>query len=420
MWDLYRFRTGTTTGTFPTAQRIMTIGGPPGNELQFFFAPNVSELGLSTGGPSGSSADGGDGRQSSHWKTSNGLCGSAPGLIGIMDPAIPSGCRRFITANDELAANILGYNFESNVPPPAPPPPPPAPPNDNFANAHLMSGCNGSNLGTNIAATREVGEPANPVSPGSTRSVWYQWTAPSTGAAIIDTNGSEYDTILAVYTGSALGGLTHVDSDDDTGDGTNSLVTINVTQGVTYRIAVDGFNNGGSGGDAGKFQLNWRASCAAANTVQLSQSSYNVNEGTATLAISVTRSGNTSAPATVKYATSDATDVNFICNPSTAGQIFGAASRKCDYHIAAGRLRFAAGETSKMIVLSLVNDVYVEGSETLTITLSNPTGALLARQTLRPSRSPTTTLPVSRIRSTARLSMCACFMSICFRVNPIR
>ncbi|HEY6045347.1 MAG TPA: Calx-beta domain-containing protein, partial [Pyrinomonadaceae bacterium] len=100
------------------------------------------------------------------------------------------------------------------------------------------------------------------------------------------------------------------------------------------------------------------------------------------LSINVTRTGNTAGPATVKYATSDATDVNFLCNPNTLGQIVGAASRKCDYHIAAGRLRFAAGETSKTIVLSIVNDVYVEGSETLTVGLSSATGASLGSPNL--------------------------------------
>ena len=111
------------------------------------------------------------------------------------------------------------------------------------------------------------------------------------------------------------------------------------------------------------------------NVVQFSASSYNVNEGDSYAAINVTRTGDLSAPATVKYLTSDATDVNFNCNPSTAGQITGAASRKCDYHIGSGRLRFAAGEASKQMSLSIVNDVYVEGSEVLTISLSNPTGA---------------------------------------------
>ena len=383
MWDLFRFRTGTTAGTFPTAERIMTIGGPSGNSLHFFFAPGLTELGLSNGGPSGSTSNFGDGRQSSHWKQSDACLNqpSAPNLIGIMDPIISSNCRRAITTNDEVAANIMGYNFESNVAPPPAPTPPPAPPNDNFANAQAVAGCNGSMLGTNVGATKEVGEQANPVSTSSTRSVWYSWIAPSTGSATIDTSGSDFDTILSVWTGSALGSLTLVPngSNDDVVSGTvvTSTVTINVTQGVTYRIAVDGFNNGGSGGDTGQIQLNWRASCALVNTVQLSQSSYTVNESAGSLAITVTRSGNTSGAATVKYATSGATDVNFNCNPATAGQVVGAHSRKCDYHIASGRLRFGAGETSKIIVLSLVNDVYVEGGENLTITLSNSTGATL-------------------------------------------
>ena len=110
-------------------------------------------------------------------------------------------------------------------------------------------------------------------------------------------------------------------------------------------------------------------------TVQFDQASYTVSEGSAFATINVTRTGDTSAPSTVKYATSDATDVNFVCNPSTGGQPTGAASRKCDYHITVGRLRFAAGETSKPIILSIVNDVYVEPSESLTITLSTPTSA---------------------------------------------
>jgi hypothetical protein len=113
------------------------------------------------------------------------------------------------------------------------------------------------------------------------------------------------------------------------------------------------------------------------STIQLSAASYSVSEGQLFATINVTRTGDLSGTSTVKYATSDATDVNFQCNPNTAGQATGFASRKCDYHIAVGRLRFAAGETTKQIVLSVVDDVYVEGPETFTLTLSNPTGATL-------------------------------------------
>ena len=118
------------------------------------------------------------------------------------------------------------------------------------------------------------------------------------------------------------------------------------------------------------------------SSVQFSASNYSVNESSDFTTIVVTRAGDTSTPATVKYSTNDLTDVNFRCNPATQGQITGAASRKCDYHISVGRLRFAAGETSKQIILSVVRDVYVEGPEALTITLSSPTGATLGNTSI--------------------------------------
>src|SRR5207248_4215098 len=102
-------------------------------------------------------------------------------------------------------------------------------------------------------------------------------------------------------------------------------------------------------------------------TVQLSATSYSVGEGDGFATITVNRSGDLSAPSTVKYATSDSTDVNFKCDPTTAGQATGVASRKCDYHLAVGRLRFAAGESSKQIQVSIVDDVFVEGPETFTL-----------------------------------------------------
>src|SRR5437763_16116536 len=53
VWDLYRFRTGTTSGTFSTDQRIMTIGigNPPNTDSlqQYLFPDNGNtQQGLST------------------------------------------------------------------------------------------------------------------------------------------------------------------------------------------------------------------------------------------------------------------------------------------------------------------------------------------------------------------------------------
>ena len=64
----------------------------------------------------------------------------------------------------------------------------------------------------------------------------------------ITTAGSGFDTLLAVYRGSSVSGLTLVSngSNDDYGGTAQSQVTISVTAGVAYQIAVDG-RNGASG-----------------------------------------------------------------------------------------------------------------------------------------------------------------------------
>src|SRR5436305_1314396 len=95
------------------------------------------------------------------------------------------------------------------------------PANDNFANAAIISGIAGQVLGSNTNASLEVGEPAlvstttGIALQGST--VWYQWTAPSSGNVTFDTIGSSFDTVLRVATGSAVDSLTDVAGDDDSG-----------------------------------------------------------------------------------------------------------------------------------------------------------------------------------------------------------
>ena len=261
MWDLYRFRTGTTTATFTNAQRVLTIGGTP-DPLQFYFVPGQSELGLSNGGPSGATDNGADGNQSSHWKQASLNGGVILGYIGIMDPRIPSNLERDVTTNDLGALDIFGFNSNTV-------PPPPPPPNDNFASAQVLSGCSGTVNGTNAGATKEPGEPnhlsttSDPTGGGS-RSIWYQWQAPSSGSVTFATEGSNFDTVMGVYTGTSVSALTVIGQHDDVGgpNGTDktSSVTFNATAGTVYSIAVDGYNNGGSGGDFGSITLTWTAS----------------------------------------------------------------------------------------------------------------------------------------------------------------
>ena len=87
----------------------------------------------------------------------------------------------------------------------------------------------------------------------------------------------------------------------------------------------------------------------------LSVADANVEEAPgAALAFAVTLDRARHAAVTVDYATSDGTAV--------AG---------ADYTAASGRLTFAAGETSKTVEVTVLDDGHDEGSETLTLTLSN-------------------------------------------------
>jgi hypothetical protein len=127
---------------------------------------------------------------------------------------------------------------------------PTAPANDNFSTAQPLSGPEVVRPGdSNDGATKEPGEPAHAGNPGGA-SIWYSWTAPGSGRAIVETAGSDFDTVLAVYAGSSVGSLTEIGSNDDVAPGSDisSRVDFEAVGGQTYKIAVDGF--GGATGTA--------------------------------------------------------------------------------------------------------------------------------------------------------------------------
>lgn len=195
---------------------------------------------------------------------------ASPNLL--MEPNITSALNHTVAPPSDLTFLLLrdiGWNSAS--PSPTPTPSPPA--NDNFAAAQVISGCSGSVNGTNVSATKESGEPDH-ASSGGTRSVWYQWVAPSTSSVTITTAGSSYDTVMGVYTGSAVNSLTTIGTNDDVVSGdTSSRVIFNATGGVVYKIAIAGFNNQNSGGDFGQFKLNWTVTnCGPSIELKLEQS----------------------------------------------------------------------------------------------------------------------------------------------------
>jgi uncharacterized repeat protein (TIGR01451 family)/uncharacterized delta-60 repeat protein len=126
------------------------------------------------------------------------------------------------------------------------------PANDNFTNAQVIINASGSILGSNLGATLETGEPVIAGITGGA-SVWYRWTAPANLAITFQTVNSDFDTLLGVYTGNSVDGLTLVaDNDDASGSLVTSAVIFNAAVGTTYYIAVDGFD-----GATGNIHLSW-------------------------------------------------------------------------------------------------------------------------------------------------------------------
>jgi hypothetical protein len=91
--------------------------------------------------------------------------------------------------------------------------------------------------------------------------------------------------------------------------------------------------------------------------IQFSAPTYTVEEGAGAAVITLTRTGDTSGTATLHYATSN--------RVALAG---------VDYVPVSGVLTFNSGETSKSFSITLKDDAQVEGVETVSLTLSNPTG----------------------------------------------
>jgi hypothetical protein len=135
------------------------------------------------------------------------------------------------------------------------------PDNDEFANARVLgSGLPAPALGATTLASKQSGEPNHAGNTGG-HSVWYSWTPSSGGPVGISTCShavdNDFNTLLAVYTGSTMGGLTTVASNDNGGGckPNDSKVAFIATAGTTYRIAVDG-----KGGSEGNFKLTFEGS----------------------------------------------------------------------------------------------------------------------------------------------------------------
>ena len=143
----------------------------------------------------------------------------------------------------EMGDGLWGVNLTTIDPPP--------PGNDDVQDAVELDPLVGTVAGTNVDASRSLTadvpwpglDDEGAIPPAEGRSVWYRFTAPpGTTFLTVDTFGSTFDTLLAVYQAGAGGGIdtsVPVRWDDDTA-GVQSEVQWAATAGVTYLVGVDG------------------------------------------------------------------------------------------------------------------------------------------------------------------------------------
>lgn len=131
------------------------------------------------------------------------------------------------------------------------------PPNDNFADRFGLAAPSAFQQLTG-GATVEAGEP-QPCG-GIASTVWFEFIAPFSGPLTVDTNGSSFDTVLAVYEPSTSppGQIGfNVGCDDDSGSGLQSHLEFFAVQGMTYLVQAGGYY-----GQDGYLTLNIASECS--------------------------------------------------------------------------------------------------------------------------------------------------------------
>jgi hypothetical protein len=112
------------------------------------------------------------------------------------------------------------------------------PSNDDFAAARVVSGVPYSDTAEVTGSTLQTGEPVPScrelAAPSGT--VWYAFTPAQTGIVKIS-RGIDFESILAVYTGSSLAGLTEIACQY----GQSAPLTLAVTAGQTYYLQLGTF-----------------------------------------------------------------------------------------------------------------------------------------------------------------------------------
>lgn len=159
------------------------------------------------------------------------------------------------------------------TPTPAPTQPPvgPAPSNDSVNNPQMITYQGGKfSYSQTLDTTGATSEATDPTFPLTTRTkgyntVWYQFTPAYKGKMTIKTTGSNYDTILGVWTRTTTGGFKLVKQSDNYNSTKQSAISgLSVSTNVTYLIEVASRKS--SGGNL-VFNFSYTPSTPTANRI---------------------------------------------------------------------------------------------------------------------------------------------------------
>jgi len=153
---------------------------------------------------------------------------------------------RISISSSPSGGGMLDFNFMFT---------PPAPANDTCATAQVIPGATQSAVSFTVSDLCTLGANADPADPqescesggvGVSNSVWYRFTPAYDGIANINTGGSDYDTVLAVFSGGCAAPI-QVACGDDFLFTQTSVVSAPMTANTPYWIKVSDYGLPGGG-----------------------------------------------------------------------------------------------------------------------------------------------------------------------------
>jgi len=131
----------------------------------------------------------------------------------------------------------------------------PEPPNDSFWDPIALTGGSGTVSGTNEGADDSVFDDETVNGMFGSNSVWYEWQAPADGPVTFETSGSDFDTMLAAYTGDPA--VQIAQNDDASASTRTSRIHFQATKGTRYKLMIEGFCDDQLFAERGHFLLKW-------------------------------------------------------------------------------------------------------------------------------------------------------------------